>query len=271
MSEPVPAPPPPPAPAPASPRSAPLRGLLGDFSLDVVVGVVALFGTSFAVMVAWGIWRAVAQAQGLDGGSDGPGAAVLMLAAILGMSSAAILLYFWRRPASAAERRQSFAAAARPRTWLLAAGAGVAVFACSSLAGWVMSAAGIDPVPSNMVLIEEAARRWPVFLVLFAVFLAPAYEELLFRRVLLGRFLDAGRPWLGLVLSSVAFALAHEVPGLSANPPGAVAVLLAVYASMGAIFGWVYWRTGSLWAAIGAHALNNGLALLVHGLGSGST
>src|SRR5690606_6358396 len=154
MSEPVPAPPLPPAPAPASPRSAPLRGLLGDFSLDVVVGVVALFGTSFAVMVAWGIWRAVA--QGLDGGSDGPGAAVLMLAAILGMSSAASLLYFWRRPASAAERRQSFAAAARPRTWLLAAGAGVAVFACSSLAGWVMSAAGIDPVPSNMVLIEEA-------------------------------------------------------------------------------------------------------------------
>ena len=43
--------------------------------------------------------------------------------------------------------------------------------------------------------------------------------------------------------------------------------LLAVYAFMGGVFAWLYWRTGTLWAPIAAHALNNALALLVHGFG----
>ncbi|KAG1279996.1 hypothetical protein G6F64_014552 [Rhizopus arrhizus] len=65
--------------------------------------------------------------------------------------------------------------------------------------------------------MQNAIARFPLFLVLFAVVLAPAYEELLFRRVLFGRLWKAGRPWLGIILSSLAFALVHEVPGLSKN------------------------------------------------------
>ena len=45
--------------------------------------------------------------------------------------------------------------------------------------------------------------------VLFAVVLAPLYEELLFRRVLFGRLWHAGWPVLGIALSSVIFALVH--------------------------------------------------------------
>src|SRR5690606_32485032 len=178
------------------------------------------------------------------------------------------LLYFWRRPADGTARLQSLQALHHGRTWAWALGAGVLVFAGRTLAGWLITLGGIDPVPSNLALVDEAARNWPVFLVLFAVFLAPAYEELLFRRVLFGRFLDGGRPWLGLVLSSLAFALMHEVPGVSANPPLATLQLLAVYAGMGAVFAWLYWRTGTLWAPVAAHAVNNGLALLVHSLGA---
>ena len=142
----------------------------------------------------------------------------------------------------------------------------MAVFAGSALLGWIMRRAGVEPVPTNLALVEEAARQWPLVLVLFAVALAPAYEELLFRRVLFGRFLAAGRPWLGLVLASLAFALVHEVPGLSANPPLAVLQLWTIYGAMGAAFGWLYWRTGTLWAPVLAHALNNALALAFHGL-----
>lgn len=272
MSDPVAAPSVPPA--AGSPRPARLPRVLGGFVLDLSVSVVVLLAGTAAVMLGWGMWRALAVTREL-GATDAatlgravgePGALAQMLAAIVGMSAAAALLYFWRRPATAADRRLSFEAARRRGTWSLAAFAGVLVFAGSSLASWLLTLAGADAVPSNLALVDEAARRWPVFLVLFAVVLAPCYEELLFRRVLFGRFLDAGRPWLGIVLSSTAFALMHEVPGLSANPPLAVAMLLVVYAGMGAVFAWLYWRTGTLWASIGAHAINNGIALLVHGL-----
>ena len=269
MSEPV---PPPPAAAPAPPT----QRLLGGFALDLLVAITVVVGGTFAAMMVWGAWRVQAVMRELGGSTDAvaigqalgePGVLAQMLAAILGMSAAAAMLYFWRRPAGTAERQRSLQAARQRGTWGWALGAGVLVFAGSSLSGWLISLGGADPVPSNLALVDEAARRWPLFLVLFAVVLAPLYEELLFRRVLFGRFIEAGRPWLGLVLSSVAFALMHEVPGLSANPPLAVVQLLAVYAFMGGVFAWLYWRTGTLWAPIAAHALNNALALLVHGFG----
>ena len=97
----------------------------------------------------------------------------------------------------------------------------------------------------------------PAFLLLFAAVLAPAYEELMFRRVLFGRLWAAGKPWLGLVLSSAAFAMIHEVPGTTGNPLEVTLLLWLVYGGMGAAFAWVYWRTGTLWAAFGAHALHN--------------
>lgn len=268
------------APDPAHPGSVPpgrLPAVLGGFALELAVAMVVVLGGTFAALAAWGIWRGFALAREL--GADAPasaftealgqpGALVQMLTAVAGMSAAALLLYFWRRPANAMQRQRSLEAARRPRTWAWAAAAGLVVFGGSSLGGWLISLSGVEPVPSNLALVDEASRRWPLFLVVFAVVLAPAYEELLFRRVLFGRFLDAGRPWLGLVLSSIAFALMHEVPGLSANPPLAVVQLLAVYAGMGAVLCWLYWRTGTLWAPIAAHAVNNALALLVHGLGN---
>lgn len=132
------------------------------------------------------------------------------------------------------------------------------------LLGQLMARFGVEPVPTNQALVDEVITRWPVLLVLVVVVLAPMYEELLFRRVLFGRFLRGGWPWLGLVLSSLAFALVHELPGLSDNPPAAVLQLWLAYAGMGAAFAWLYWRTGTLWAPILAHGLNNGLALALH-------
>src|SRR3546814_570001 len=110
--------------------------------------------------------------------------------------------------------------------------------------------------------------RNPALLLLVVALLAPAYEELLFRRVLFGRLWAAGRPLLGIVLSSAAFACMHELPGTGGNGLLAGALLWTCYAMMGALFAWVYRRTGTLWAAIGAHAVNNLIAcmLLLAGL-----
>lgn len=262
----------PPFPSVAAPR---LPALIGAFALDMVIAVATVLAVSLGASAVWGVARGF-EVMREHGGQmppgdqfvaalGEPGALAQMLIAIASTASAALLLYLWRRRADAGERARSLQAVRRPSTWGWSVLAGAVVFLFAALVGWLMQRLGSEPVPTNLVMIEEASRRFPVFLVVFAVVLAPAYEELLFRRVLFGRFLAAGWPWLGLVLSSLAFALVHEIPGLSNNPPLAVLQLWLVYAGMGAAFAWVYRRTGTLWAPIAAHALNNGLALLLHG------
>jgi len=248
--------------------------LIGAFAIDLAVAVATLLVATVGMAIVWVAWQGVRMAvAGPSGAADSealaraigePGMLAQMLMAIVGTAAAALVVYFLRQPATAAERALSHQALFRRSTLGWIAVVGVAVFACNALLSWSLRQAGIEPTPTNEAMILEASERWPWFLFLFAAVLAPMYEELLFRRVLFGRFLRAGRPWLGLVLSSLAFALIHEVPGLSDNPPTAVAMLMTVYAGMGAAFAWLYWRTGTLWAPILAHALNNGLALAVH-------
>ncbi|WP_028918327.1 CPBP family intramembrane glutamic endopeptidase [Pseudoxanthomonas sp. J35] len=253
--------------APVAPRAAPL---VGAFLADIGLAVFLMLAISLAGGIALGVWQLLSQgipAAGAEPLPGQPGLLAQIVLVILSTGIIALTLYFLRQPASADERARSLAALRRPSTWGWTLAAGLVVFLGSALFSWLGRQAGIDPVPSNEAMVEEAAARWPVFLALFVVVLAPAYEELLFRRVLFGRFLRAGRPWLGLVLSSLAFALAHEMPFLSDNTLPAMLLLWLAYGGLGAAFAWVYWRTGTLWAAVSAHALNNGIALALHGFG----
>lgn len=257
------------------PSSRPATGsAVAGFGLDVLIAIVTLLGLSVASSVVWGLWRGVEvgmearrSGAGVPAAADmagllgQPGALAQMLIALFATGGAALLLYFWRRRASAGERQKSRLAALRPSTWGWTLLIAAAVFAGSSLIGVVAKQMGIEPVPTNLPLMEQALANYPVFLVVFAVFLAPAYEELLFRRVLFGRLWAAGRPWLGLVLSSAAFALVHEIPGTSPNGLPEMIQLWLIYGGMGAAFAWLYRRTGTLWAAVGAHAINNAIAL----------
>jgi hypothetical protein len=141
--------------------------------------------------------------------------------------------------------------------------AAVATLLLVQVVSWAAARWGPGLTPSNLAVLEPGAAQWPWVMFGFAVLVAPLYEELLFRRVLFARLWRAGRPWLALVLSSLAFAFVHEPPGLGSNGPGTTALLWVVYAGMGAVFAWSYRRTGSLWTPIGAHALHN----FVSGLG----
>jgi membrane protease YdiL (CAAX protease family) len=163
--------------------------------------------------------------------------------ALFATGGAALLLYFWRRPATPPSATRAPGAA--PSLHLGLDPAGGDPDRGSNGIAFLAKQFGIEPVPTNLALMQSAIARFPLFLVLFAVVLAPAYEELLFRRVLFGRLWKAGRPWLGVVLSSLAFALIHEIPGTSANGPAEIAQLWLVYGGMGAAFCWLYQRTGT--------------------------
>lgn len=271
------APPPVPPSSAVSPLSAGIGqpgSPVGAFFLDLLIAAATLLGLSLLCSVAWGVWRGVEVGRevartgaAMPAATDmaqllgQPGALAQMLIALLSTGGAALVLYFWRRRATAAEWGTSTLAIRRPSTWGWTLLVAALVFAGSSLIGWSAKQLGIEPVPTNLPLMEQALANFPVFLVLFAVFLAPAYEELLFRRVLFGRLWAAGRPGLGIALSSAAFALMHEIPGTSANGLAEILQLWLIYGGMGAAFAWLYRKTGTLWAAIAAHAINNAIAL----------
>ena len=226
----------------------PVRG----FVFDAVVALVLATVVTALLIVAGGIVT-----QGGMPPQGRVGTAWWLFVSGVGMGTAALVLYAWRMRATVAERAASWACARQARTWRLAFLVAGAVFAGTQALSFLVERAGWQLDPSNLDLIRRGLMTQPAFVVVFATLLVPAYEELLFRRVLLGRFLAAGRPWLGLVLSSALFALMHEIPGATANPLEATVALWLVYGGMGVAFGWLYWRTGTLWAPIAAHGLHN--------------
>ena len=242
---------------------------LPGFAFDAVMAIVLMLAISILAGVAWGIGQGFAAAtNGVDPADAAaalgtPGTMALLWMTALGTGGAALVVYFWRRRATPAERTASAAAVRKPATWGWAVLVAGVVFTATNAMQWLMAQGGIEVEPTNQQIIQDGLALYPVQVLVFAALLAPAYEELLFRRVLFGRLWAAGKPWLGMVLSSAMFALMHEIPGASANPIEATLLLWLVYGFMGAAFAWVYWRTGTLWAAFAAHALHNLVSCLL--------
>ena len=247
-------------------------GAIAGFLLDLLLAVVLLFALTLVCGLVWGVVRGVQLGLGGENLSNPatlisslgqPSAIAIIVMSLLSTGAAALLVYSWRGRASFEERAYSHRLALRWQTWTWVAITAAATFLISVALSALGQRYGIRPQPSNLSLIEAASATHPVFMLLFGVLIAPAYEELLFRRVLFGRLWQAGKPWLGVALSSGAFALMHEIPGMGGNTWQATALLWGIYGAMGAAFALIYWRTRTLWAAIGAHALNNAIALLL--------
>ena len=80
--------------------------------------------------------------------------------------------------------------------------------------------------------------------------LAPLCEEAAFRGYLQRTLLRAAGPASAITATALLFALRHLDP-----------VRFPALALLGALFGWLAWRGGSLWPAIAAHAANNAAAI----------
>ena len=88
-----------------------------------------------------------------------------------------------------------------------------------------------------------------VLLSSLAVLLAPPCEEIAFRGYVLTALVQRRRPAGAIAGSALLFAAVHLDP-----------VRFPALVLLGAIFGWLAWRAGSVWPAVAAHAANNAIA-----------
>jgi membrane protease YdiL (CAAX protease family) len=136
-----------------------------------------------------------------------------------------------------------------PRALAWGAAGGVVIFLGNMALGLLM---GQDRFrEQEVLLLLGELRPAPLFLALFgAVLLAPVAEELFFRRVLFRTLQVTYGTAAGLAISSILFGLVHGNPAA-----------LSVYVWMGLVYAFVYHRSGSMWAPISCHVLNNAVAM----------
>jgi hypothetical protein len=114
-----------------------------------------------------------------------------------------------------------------------------------------VSQIGIEPQGMKQVIEVVREPHELILSLLLLSFLAPIVEELVFRGLLYGWVTGRWGSTAGLVVSSLAFALAHWEPAH---------VILVL--PLGFLFGWLRRRTDSLLPSLFSHIVNNGFALL---------
>ncbi len=113
--------------------------------------------------------------------------------------------------------------------------------------------AGGEVAPQDVAeMVANGPRSWlEICYMLTAIFIAPIYEELIFRSVAFPYFVKRGGLAAGVVIVSVLFALMHfHAPSLAALALLSATLCLA------------YWRTSSLWTSVGIHMIFNAVSIL---------
>ena len=111
----------------------------------------------------------------------------------------------------------------------------------------------LPEMPEDMKLFMEAMLNGPAWVALISVSIfAPFFEEWLCRGIVLRGLLKKVGPTWSIIISAVFFALIHM------NLWQAVPAFL-----MGIVFGYVYYKTGSLKLTMLMHCVNNIMAFAV--------
>ena len=206
---------------------------------------IALVGTLFVV----GIVGAVAASAGVEDVEDAKGllfgGTVIQQAIFAGV---AIFL------ASRIERPRLWHFGLRPtRFWPTIGWAALGL-----VAYWVLTivyVALVRPDEEQETLEDlgtDDSTLWLVAAAMLVIVLAPLAEEFFFR----GFFYRALRTRLPVLLAALSVGIVFGAIHLGSTPP----VLLVPLAILGLVFCLVYEKTGSLFATIGLHALNNLIA-----------
>ncbi|WP_323674946.1 CPBP family intramembrane glutamic endopeptidase [Halorubellus sp. PRR65] len=143
--------------------------------------------------------------------------------------------------------------------WFVAVGAalGVGLYAANEVGGSLADAAGLGQSEELRELLAPTSRRGWVVLLGGVLPIVAAFEELLFRGVLVGALATGFgvSPWLLVLVSSVLFGLGHGAQGrLGVLVTGTLGVVLAA----------AFVLSGSLVVVVVAHYLVNALEFVVH-------
>jgi uncharacterized protein len=107
----------------------------------------------------------------------------------------------------------------------------------------------VEDFDAKQRMLDSVFRMQAVPMVITVVFAAPLGEEVFFRGFALPALRKSLGPLAGILISGALFALLHMDP-----------VGFAGLMEIGALLAALRWWSGSLWAAILAHAVNNGVA-----------
>lgn len=129
----------------------------------------------------------------------------------------------------------------------------IITYAGSSLTGWLAQGQSVTQDVQQIGASTSASLRVP--LALLVVVVAPFVEELLFRGVLLSALLRRLHVGWAVAISSLLFALIH-LPGLNFQWYGLAELFLLALVLAALRLG-----SRSIWPAVLAHALHNGLAI----------
>lgn len=127
-----------------------------------------------------------------------------------------------------------------------------AIMALSSL---LVPSRWLEAFDVTRVFERPGAQR--TALAIIASTVAPISEELAFRGWLLTSLRTRHRAAVAIGLSALLFALMHMDP-----------VRFLALVALGSAYGWLAWRSGSIWPSVLAHAANNTLGVLVASMGA---
>ncbi|MCK9628154.1 MAG: CPBP family intramembrane metalloprotease [Bacteroidales bacterium] len=108
------------------------------------------------------------------------------------------------------------------------------------------------PVPDFIRDLLESVTKNKYSSLLMMVIFAPLFEETFCRGIILRGLLCHMKPWKAILWSALIFGVIHL------NPWQAIPAFL-----VGSLMGWIYWKTGSLWATIFLHFVNNGFSYII--------
>ncbi len=230
--------------------------ILGAVFLDIALALLFWFIGMIAMTAIWTTGALLLNPAHVASATE-PATTAQLLIALLAMYFAIFFLYLSRG------RRLQLTTNQTPirKSALLAVLTGTLLFLFTMVSTNLFEATGLLSKPSNQQILEDLSKQWPILIALFAVVIAPIFEELFFRKQLFGRLVQANHVVIGYAISSVLFALLHEPVPTSGIADWLLKLLL--YGSMGAVFAWIYRRTGKLWPAIVCHSCNNLLGVVV--------
>jgi len=148
--------------------------------------------------------------------------------------------------------------------WLPLAAATGAHIAIIAYAVILQSTGGDSLVPKQEDINDLFQNKAILPLTGFALVIsAPVAEEIFFRAFIFGGLIRKLGVFWSMLVSGLIFAAFHVQ---SANTAG----LILPFTLVGMLFAWLYYRTGSLWPNMAAHALFNLVSFVLIAAGGGS-